>query len=129
MPAPIKGPTATPLKIETERIVPNTSAVVICGSSASSFTPPFASKATSIPEMRAIHANGVLKAPDKSLKPISPLAMGAKTAIVIMVTPQLIPFDCINEKDFASIPPAFNKSRTAIAISNELYFCDQANYK
>ena len=43
--------------------------------------------------MRAIQAYDDLKAPNKSLKPISPLAIGANTAIVITVTPQLIPFD------------------------------------
>lgn len=103
-------------------MVPSTKAVVICGSSASSLTPPLASKATSTPEIRATQAYGDLKDADKSLKPISPLAIGASTAIVISVTPQFIPFDCIKENDFASKPPAFNKSRTAIAIIKELFF-------
>ena len=93
MPAPISGPTATPLNSETERIVPNTRAVVICGSSANKVTPPLASKATAIPDIRAIHANGDLNEADKSLNPISPVAIGMSTAMVMMVTPQLIPLD------------------------------------
>lgn len=122
IPAPIKGPTATPLKIETDKIVPNTSAVVICGSFANNVTPPFASNATNIPEISAIQAMGDLKAPVKSLKPICPLAIGANTAMVIIVTPQFIPLVCKNEKDFASKPLIFNKISTAIEIIKELFF-------
>lgn len=87
IPAPINGPTATPLNKETAKMVPNTSAVVIWGSDDSKLTPPLASSATAIPDKRAIHAKGDLKAAERSRKPISPVAMGASTAIVIMVTP------------------------------------------
>lgn len=93
IPAPIKGPTATPLKRETAKIVPSTRAVVIWGSFASSVIPPLAINATAIPDIKAIHAYGDLKAAVRSLKPISPLAIGANTAKVMTVTPQLIPFD------------------------------------
>ncbi len=95
MPAPIKGPTATPLKRETAKIVPKTRAVVMWGSFARSVIPPFAISATAIPDTKAIHAYGDLNADVSSLKPISPLAIGANTAKVITVTPQLIPFDWI----------------------------------
>lgn len=91
IPAPIRGPTATPLKMDTDRIVPNTSAVVICGSFSKRDTPPFANRATIIPDIRATQASGDLNALERSLKPISPEAIGAKTAIVMTVTPQLIP--------------------------------------
>ncbi len=122
IPAPMRGPTATPLKMDTERIVPKTSAVVICGSSCNRDTPPFASNATAIPEIRATQASGDLKALVKSLKPISPDAIGANTAMVITVTPQLIPLLCIKVKDFVSSPLNFKINKTTMAINNELFF-------
>lgn len=53
IPALMSGPTATPLNKATARIVPNTRAVVICGSSDRRVIPPFANRATAIPEIHA----------------------------------------------------------------------------
>ena len=119
IPAPIKGPTATPLNRETANMVPNTSAVVTCGSSDNRCIPPFANKATTIPDKRAIQANGDLNEAVNSLKPISPLAIGANTAMVITVTPQLIPFDCKKEKNLESTPINFSTNKNNTETIND----------
>ena len=94
MPEAMTGPAAIPFKKTTPRIVPKTKATVICGSEAISPTPLEERTATNPPQKIAIQPIGDLKASSKSLKPISPVAIGTKIAAVMIVTPMLIPLPC-----------------------------------
>lgn len=121
IPAPINGPTATPLNKATDSTVPSTKAAVICGLVANRFTPPFANRATAIPDNNAIQATGVFSASNKCLKPISPVAIGTNTAIVMTVTPKFIPFDCKYGNTLSPISVYFSINNTIIEIIKELF--------
>ena len=85
------GPAAIPLKKTTPKIVPKTSATVICGSEAINPTPLEDKTATSPPQKTATQPIGDLKASNRSRRPISHVAIGIRIAAVMIVTPILIP--------------------------------------
>ena len=82
MPEAMTGPAAIPLKKTTPKIVPKTSATVICGSEAINPTPLEDKTATSH-RKNSYPADRGLKASNKSRRPISPVAIGIDTCMMI----------------------------------------------